>query len=58
MAELTDVIMEDTKEVGWGFSQFVSHRRVEKVSDRSQYLTDDCLTFIIADITIKCAPIH
>ena len=52
------VIMEDTKEVGWGFSQFVSHRRVEKVSDRSQYLTDDCLTFIIADITIKCAPIH
>ena len=47
-------IVEDTKEVGWGFSQFVSHRRVEKVTDRSQYITDDCLKFIIADITIKC----
>ena len=49
-----DRAMEITNDLGWGFSQFVSHRRVEKVSDSSQYLTDDCLTFIIADITIKC----
>ena len=51
-------VMEDTKEIGWGFSQFVPHRRVEKVTDRSQYITDDCLTFIIADITIKCTTAH
>ena len=51
-------VIEDTGDLGWGFSQFVSHRRVEKVTDRSQYITDDCLTFIIADITIKCSIPH
>ena len=48
-------VIEDTSDLGWRFSQFVSHRRVEKVTDRSQYITDDCLTFSIADITIKCS---
>ena len=51
-------VMEDTSDLGWGFSQFASHCRVEKVTDRSQYITDDCLTFIIADITIKCSITH
>ena len=43
-------VMEDTSDLGCGLNQFVSHHRVEKVTDRSQYITDDCLTFIIADI--------
>ena len=46
------VMTEDTctKDSGCGFSQFVSHRKLEKVSDCSQYILDDSLTFIIADI--------
>ena len=39
-----------TKDSGCGISQFVSHRKLKKVSDRSQYILDDSLTFIITDI--------
>ena len=48
------VMTEDTctKDSGCGFSQFVSHHKLEKVSDRSQYILDDSLTFIIADIHV------
>ena len=41
---------EDTRDLGWGFSQFVSHRRVERINDHSQYLVDDSLEFIIAGV--------
>ena len=45
---------DDTKDLGWGFSRFVSHRRVEEVTDHTQYLLDGSLMFIVADI-IMCS---
>ena len=49
---------EDIRDVGLGFSQFVSHRRVEETTERSQYLLDDCLIFIVTKIHVAVCTTH
>ena len=33
----------DDKEVGWGYSKFISHKDLHKVTPTRQYLKNDCI---------------